>query len=176
MSSLFGEPDDKDRARWDIRRQIENLAVTLFGGRRIKRELRSRGVAPLSIDAVEPLPFIGAAAFYRDVADGQAREEAEKARGDGATWAEIADAAGIADDPEQDRSAAELAYEWVSPRPSMRLDEVNVYWTCGTCGERVKDHGPLGGSHPSDQESGHTEECTRHAADIAAWKTATGWE
>jgi hypothetical protein len=138
--------------------------------------LRSPGVAPLPIDAVEPLPSIRAAVFYRNVADGRAREEAAKARGDGATWAEVAAAAGIVDDPEQDRSAAELAYEWASPRPSMRFDEVNVYWTCGTCGERVKDHGPLGGSHPSDQESGHTEECARHAADIAAWKTATGWE
>jgi hypothetical protein len=172
--SLFGEPDDRDRARWDIRRQIENLAVSLFGGRRIKRELKSPGVAPLPIDAVEPLPFIRAAVLYRNVADGRAREEAAKARGDGATWVEIAAAAGIGDDPERDRGAAELAYEWVSPRPSMRFDEVNVYWTCGTCDQRVKDRGPTAG-HPVDQEEGHAEGCARLAAAVATWEQANNW-
>lgn len=173
--SVFGEPNDKDHARWNIRGQIQNLAVGLFDGRRIKRELRSPGGAPFSFDAVEPLPAIRAAVFYRNVADGQAREEAKTARGDGASWAEIAAAAGIVDDPGQGRSAADLAYEWTSPRPSMRFDEMNVFWTCGTCGERVEDRGPDAG-HPTDQEEGHAEGCARHVADIAAWKTATDWE
>ncbi len=93
-------------------------------------------------------------------------------RGEGTSWREAADLLGI---PwSDDYSRPERAYELVLGRDRATDDTFyrhNVYWRCGSstgCGARITDHGPYNG-HPADNETGHTPDCRRHAAEGEAY-------
>jgi len=101
------------------------------------------------------------------VAGNLARHLAVQARGDGATWAEVAEAAGIQPDGER-WQRAEAAFEWAAGPSSGWSWSASVGWSCGTCAQSVVDRGPYG-SHPDDDESGHTADCTRHQAALTTW-------
>ncbi|MFE3222907.1 hypothetical protein [Nocardia sp. NPDC059228] len=92
---------------------------------------------------------------------------ADKPRGQGSSWAEIATAMTI--DPDEVDDPAIEAFERVAPpdRYRWRADNYTT-WTCVSCGQRVTDRGPYDG-HPVDNESGHAEGCERHQRDICAY-------
>jgi hypothetical protein len=148
MSSLFGEPTDAERERWRIGEQIR------------------RG-------ADDPIEIIRRAVRHQNVARNVAREEADRARGVGVSWAEIAAAAGIKG--EGDYDAGVKAFEWAAPKPADRFDRVWASWTCSTCGGRVIENHPDSGAHPVDREEGHAEGCARFAADVEAYEREAGF-
>jgi len=120
--------------------------------------------------APRPLSAVAAAVRVADMAAGRARELAAKARGDGATWSEVADAAGLQPDP--NRSRAEAAFEWAAGPPPGGWSwswETSVGWDCRACGRWVTDRGPYN-PPPDDNESGHAADCPRHRAAVAAYE------
>ena len=102
-----------------------------------------------------------------------ARDYARHARGEGRTWAQVAEVLGITS-AESDDPAAD-AFLWVAPTPSMPLDTISASWECLACGARVRDVGPYGG-HPDDVEDGHAQGCTRHDDEVRAYLASTGWD
>lgn len=111
-----------------------------------------------------------------NVAMGVSREWVKDARAEGISWMAIGEALGrFIPDPDTSEDPAIHAFEWVAPTPSMRFDSVTVMWRCRSCESLITDHGPYD-PHPEDMESGHVENCARHAADIAAWKIRADWD
>ncbi len=119
-----------------------------------------------------------AARLARDVAAGQLREQALRARGAGHGWDEIADALGLTHDHEGrddegcGQQLGELAWEWLiehrPPPPDGRRGMAgSAVWVCTACRARVRDTGPYA-CHPDDRETGHTPDCPRHRAALAA--------
>lgn len=90
-------------------------------------------------------------------------------RGEGVSWAEIADLLQVGWSEEYAR--VERAYELVAA-PQGKLAGQRVYWHClGPlgCGAHVTDYGPYDG-HPSDCERGHSAACRRLAAETEAYE------
>ncbi|MBC9000477.1 hypothetical protein [Micromonospora aurantiaca (nom. illeg.)] len=118
---------------------------------------------------VRPLTRLEAAVWLRGRADQQVHSAITKARGAGATWAEIGK---VLDLPEQrgDYDLAVAAFEYAL---GYSFSDQNVYYDCGACGQGIKDHGPYD-PHPEDQESGHAETCERLRAAVAAYKRRMG--
>lgn len=130
----------------------------------------------LAIDVPRPANWLQGAAAARRlgyIAEGIARDHARKARGEGRSWSEVADALGITTEEGQDPAIE--AFYWVAPRPSMPYDTITTSWECASCGARVRDVGPFSG-HPDDEQEGHAAGCARHAEDVAAWREASGWD
>ena len=167
---VFGEPTDAERRVWRVRDLIRSLAVEWFGTRETREPIGDTSVTRLVL--ADPLAGLRAAVQVRRVAAAQGPEYALDARGAGRSWAEIASVLGFEglDEPEV------LAFEHVAERGGAAVPRrESVSWRCTTCSARVTDTGPYG-SHPADVESGHTEVCARHRADIAAWSARTGWD
>jgi hypothetical protein len=106
----------------------------------------------------------------------------DRARAHGRTWTELAAALGLTKDAEREGiPAGKAAFCWAT---TGRIDgdyaprawgaEPRRSWRCASCEERVTDRGPFNG-HPDDDETGHAPGCTRHTADVAAWRTRNGW-
>lgn len=109
-------------------------------------------------------------------AENVARDWARDARGAGSSWFDIANALGrMLPTLDEGEDPAIEAFTWVAPKPSMRFDRVVTTWRCESRDKRVSDTGPYE-SHPADNETGHAENCARHATDVAAWKRRTGWD
>ncbi|MGH8883206.1 MAG: hypothetical protein ACRD0P_38665 [Stackebrandtia sp.] len=131
------------------------------------------------ITKARPIPALQAAIKVRDIAAGHIRRAITDVRGGGSSWAELAATLGL--DSDDHRWAAEKAYDYAKgPQPSAeeqerdflalaRWRDARIYWTCGTCDAHVTDHGPYD-PHPEDQEQGHADDCTRHAAAVAAYQ------
>ena len=126
----------------------------------------------------DPLAGVRSALFLRNVAEGQLHEHARAA---GRTWDEIG--AALALPPSEYRPRAEVAFGWLvegrEPEPdSAELPPFrtpSAHWRCGACEQQITDRGPFE-SHPADNETGHATGCTRHHADVAAWRERTGWD
>lgn len=119
---------------------------------------------------IQPLAGLRAALTVARTAQDQAYRFAKELRGEGTTWAQLADLLEI---PwSEDYFQTEKAYELVAgPAPSA-YSSPRVYWTCaGTagCGKYVTDHGPYNGS-PSNNEDGHADGCRRLEAEDAAYQ------
>lgn len=108
-------------------------------------------------------------------AEGIARDWARDARGSGSSWNDVAEALGQMIQVTEGEDRAVEAFAWVAPRPSMRFDRVATTWRCESCDSRVTDRGPYEGN-PVDDETGHGKDCSRHAAEVAAWKKRSGWD
>ncbi|WP_280442684.1 hypothetical protein [Nocardia brasiliensis] len=123
------------------------------------------------------LHAIEGADWLHRIAQGMASEYARKARGQGHTWAEIADAFSV-DRDEVDEPAVE-AFERISPPERWR--DNNTHWTCTSCEQRITDRGPYS-ANPADNETGHGEDCERHQREISAYRrdwdldNDPGWE
>ncbi len=107
-----------------------------------------------------------------DVAAGQLREWALRARGAGRSWDDVGEALELPPALEG-ATRAEAAWEWLvehrPPAPSCESGRSgSAVWTCTTCRERVRDTGPFA-AHPDDRETGHHDDCTRRAAALQAW-------
>jgi hypothetical protein len=87
------------------------------------------------------------------------------AREDGHSWQDIGIALGFSDDPEAGISAAEAAYNYAAgTTPAWR----SFAWVCLQCRATIIDRSPDVG-HPADCEEGHTDDCPRLAAAVAAY-------
>lgn len=95
---------------------------------------------------------------------------AREARGAGTPWSELAGPLGIVADV---GDPAEAAFREVAGEPPAPYDQRSVGWHCTSCGQRMIDHGPYNG-HPADDESGHAASCSRHLAEIAAFRARNG--
>lgn len=167
---VFGKPTEVERRVWRVRDLIRSLAVEWFGTREIREPIGDTSVTrPVLAD---PLAGLRAAVQVRRVAAAQGREYALAARGAGSSWSETGSVLGFEglDEPEV------LAFEHVAERGGRSgVRRESVSWRCTSCAARVTDTGPYC-SHPTDVESGHTDGCARHRADIAAWTARTGWD
>jgi hypothetical protein len=120
----------------------------------------------------EPRPLAGlqAALTVAHLAQDQAYKFAKELRGEGTSWAEIADLLEI---PwSQDYARPERAFELVAGPASTVSYDRYVFWTCGGpdgCGQRITDRGPYNG-YPSDNEDGHADGCRRLAAEREAYE------
>lgn len=176
MSSFDASP--KQQAAGRMREMVRRVAVEAFDAREV--EVPIPGFTVLTDHALtDPLAGVRAALFLRNVAEGQLYDYARAARAAGRSWDEIGDALDL---PEAEyRSRGEEAFVWLvegrEPEPDSPplYRTPSVYWRCSTCGQQVTDRGPFE-SHPSDNESGHAEGCTRHTGDVAAWTERTEGE
>jgi len=135
-------------------------------------EIRERPVWPGSFSKTryaEPLAGIRAAQTVRRSADRVAGDYVRHARVEGIGWREIGGALGLAEDGQRTGyDLAVVAYEQVTGEPDV-FREVSFHYSCPACGQGISDRGPYE-SHPEDNERGHAEDCTRLAADVAAWQ------
>ncbi|GAA4536938.1 hypothetical protein GCM10023175_04520 [Pseudonocardia xishanensis] len=129
---------------------------------------------------VDPLPGVRAARALASAARGLLVEQVRDARAAGRSWDEVGEALelsdGTTDDPRAEAAFAEVV-EGRRAEPTWHSFRTpSTYWRCRSCGELVTDYGPIGSSHPDDQESGHATTCTRHQAALARWRADTGWD
>jgi hypothetical protein len=155
---------------------IEEVAVEQFDGQVVVEPIEGYQILTRR-RLVDPLPGVRAAAVLRDAARRVLVDAVEAARAAGRSWDEIGTALSMPDDGDP---IGEVAFALIvegrepqRPRELFRLPSTS--WRCASCGEPVQDRGPFE-SHPDDNESGHTDDCARHRADMEAWKTRTGWE
>lgn len=164
--SVFGEPTNADRARWDVHAHVEKLARTMYGADTVQRPA-GNGAHFSDVDALAGLQ---AARFIADHARGYARDYARYARGNGASWDDVAGALGYSTDDD----ARELdAFDYVKGTGTYAGDSVG--WRCWTCTGLVNDYGPHAG-HPDDTERGHAPDCARHAAAVGKYRSVHGLE
>jgi hypothetical protein len=99
-------------------------------------------------------------------------------RGEGHSWDAIAAALGLGDDCEDPRPA-QRAFLHVAADVSLATEDphwgrpVSTHWRCASCDQYVTDHGPFD-ADPAANEEGHAPGCSRHAAEIAAYRTEWG--
>lgn len=158
---------------WKARDQIDRIVLTRIreerGDTGISREpwiSRLTGFNYGDVDVpANYLHAIEAADWLQRVAHGMAAEYARKARGQGHSWDEIADAFGI--DRDQVNEPAVEAFERVAP--PQRWRDNNAYWTCRSCDQHISDRGPYE-ANPADSETGHLESCQRHQREISVYQ------
>ncbi len=174
----FGRSPRQDAAA-QVREVVRRVAVEVFGARVVETPIPGfRVLADRRLD--DPLTGVRAALLLRNVAEGQMFEHARAARAGGRSWEEIGEALELPD--YEFDSRAEVAFGWLvegrEPDPettTLPLRTPSAWWRCGACDRPITDHGPYGGSHPDDNETGHAPDCARHRAAIAAWQARTGW-
>ncbi|WP_226367839.1 hypothetical protein [Pseudonocardia sp. ICBG162] len=162
-----------------IRELLRRIAVEAFGS--TETEVPIPGFTVFTDRRLDdPFAGIGAALLMRTVAEGQLYEYARAARAAGRSWDDIGAALDLPSG--EYRPVGEQAFDWLvcgrvpdsEPEGVRSWRTPSAYWRCPSCDGVVTDHGPCG-SHPDDIESGHTDGCARHRADIAAWTARTGW-
>ncbi|QBS43576.1 hypothetical protein [Nocardia sp. CS682] len=116
---------------------------------------------------VDYLHAIEAADWVNRIAHSMTDEYACKARGQGHSWDDIADAFGI--DRDEVSEPAVEAFQRVAPPERYGWGDNNACWTCTSCNQRVTDRGPYEGN-PADNETGHGEDCERHQREISAYR------
>ena len=150
--------DHEFLVRTEARNAIARIVKDAGGEMTDRPVMRSRPDA--TTREPEPLAGIKAAVALERAARRACLEHIRSAREDGKSWAQIADALGLAADPGTGMTRAARAYEYAAPSPDW------FTWTCG-CGQLVRDYGPELG--PDEGEKGHAEGCGRFASAVAAW-------
>jgi hypothetical protein len=158
---------------------VRRAARDVFGASIVETPIEGfRLLTRSSLD--DPRAGIRAALAVQGIAGSLVGEYARDARAAGRSWEDIAEVLGIEDDRDAYCGRGEVVYRFLvegEPLPGgerSRFERSSTYWRCGSCGELVADRGPFG-AHPADNESGHTESCARHAAEIAAYVRDRGW-
>jgi len=156
-----------------VEQLVRQVLVNEHGKDALTRQPISRSI---DIEVDRPADYLAGIAAARRVAnaaEGLMRDYAQRARGAGRSWQDIAPTLPV--DLDDVAGAAAAAFLWVAPSPSMQYDTVTTSWECQSCGERIIDRGPYNG-HPDDDEEGHAEGCARHADDIRNFRAAAGWD
>lgn len=168
-----GVTEYKPDPRHVLETGTESLVFRLMeaeGHRTIQRPISSR--VSITIPTPENYGFgVDAARRVRQRADRLVHEWARKARGTGMSWLDLAEPLGIVRDPDivyDDR--AQRAFEEIAGTPYRPFDPRRVTWDCTDCGGTVTDLGTEGGGGPEEYERGHTDNCERHAIEIAAYR------
>jgi hypothetical protein len=116
----------------------------------------------------DPLPGLRAAVLVRDCAERVITETITRARETGESWTEVGRALGLDDGEREPYDIMTAAYERGAGRSTPRW-QATFSFTCGTCGQRVRDNGPYSAS-PLDCEEGHAEDCARFAEAVRAYR------
>jgi hypothetical protein len=155
---------------------VEELAVERFEGQVVVEPIEGYQILTRR-RLVDPFPGVRAAAVLRDAARRVLVDSVEAARAAGRSWDEIGEALRLPGDGDPVGEVAfALIVEGREPQRPRELFRVpSTSWRCASCGELVQDRGPFE-SHPDDNESGHTDACARHRADVHDWRERTGWE
>ncbi|MBW0101643.1 hypothetical protein [Pseudonocardia sp. KRD291] len=166
--------DHRTRVAHRVRELIITAAVEAFGA--VRDDVPVDGFQVLTRTRLDdPMAAVRAADLMARVAQSQRTEHALDARAAGRSWDEIGAALCVPADGE--RSRGEAVFEWLvegrAPDPTGPGEGLfrtpTTWWRCGSCDQQVADRGPFE-SHPNDNESGHTEDCPRHRAAVAAWR------
>jgi len=116
-----------------------------------------------------PLASLEAAAELEQAAHDLVGEHIRLARQAGRTWYEIADALHLhAVACANKESARDEAFSFALQYRSI-ADQRNIIWTCPACQKKITDHGPW--DELPEQEDGHTPDCSRRTAELAAWRS-----
>jgi len=161
----------------DLRREIERLVFRQLVDEGGRDAVTTKPLEGLSFGVDRPRDYRASMTVLRRlaaVAHALLSDHARRARSDGLSWDEITPAV-LGDEAEEYDDPAVETFRRVAPRPSMRFDDVVATWKCASCEQWVRDTGPYGGC-PADDERGHADSCTRHAADQAAWRQRAGWD
>jgi hypothetical protein len=119
----------------------------------------------LKITGTNAMAGLKAAVALKHAAQKLSLDYVRYAREDGHSWQDIGIALGFSDDLEARISAAVAAYDYAAgTTPAWR----SFAWACLQCRATIIDHGPEAG-HPADCEQGHTDDCPRLAAAVAAY-------
>jgi hypothetical protein len=127
---------------------------------------------------IEPLAGLAASRQLEIAARDHAADYVRAAREAGHSWQDIGNALGLVqggDAQQAGESVAEAAFTYAAGHPdteTARRYGRSVSWRCGSCDEVIIDLGLCNG--PADDERGHTRNCPRLAATIAAWDAE--WE
>jgi hypothetical protein len=155
---------------------MEEVAVEQFDGQVVVEPIEGYQILTRR-RLVDPLTGVRAAAALRDAARRVLIDMVDAARAAGRSWGDVGEALGLSDDGDP---VGEVAFAFIvegrePQRPRELFRVLSTSWRCAFCGELVQDRGPFE-SHPDDNESGHTDACARHRADVQAWQTRTGWD
>jgi hypothetical protein len=166
MTKTTGQPAvDLDQVRGIVDRAVK---AAVPASEMVERRIRPE--SEYSWPEPRPLAGVRAALAVARMAQDQAYKFAKALRGEGSSWATIADLLEIPWSEEYARQ--ERAYELVAGVAPGTFSDARVYWTCagrGGCGQYVTDHGPYNG-YPVDNERGHADGCRRLAAENAAYE------
>lgn len=161
-----------------IQELVRRIAVEVFGTTEIEVPIPGFTIfTDRKLD--DPLAGLRAAVLMRGVAEAQLYDYARTARAAGRSWDEIGAVLGL---PTGDAPLGDVAFDWLvcgrAPDPDSEgvrsFRTPSAYWRCITCDAQVTDDGPFE-SHPGDNETGHTDTCARHRAEVTAWAQRTGW-
>jgi hypothetical protein len=163
-----------DRLRWDVERAILSHVRAVHGDLAVAAKPISPRWTSTHLQPVDYRHGIEAAKLAAAYARREMLRFAAKARGEGLAWADLAAPLGINTHPDAwAKSPAEAAFELVAGHDEHSYARPSVLWDCVSCGAKVTDRGPYNG-RADDDETGHTLDCRRHTAELAAWTTQYG--
>lgn len=167
-----------DDPEYALSRGVERTVFALLTAEKGSDALTQREISPgrIALTHTQPTDYAAGVAAARQVeyrARRMAHDYARKARGQGVSWRDLAEPLGVRVEPDSYEDPAVAAFEMIAPQSSMRFDARHVYWRCTACGAEIDDKGPYNG-HPTDDETGHAEDCARLAVEIAAYRQQQG--
>jgi hypothetical protein len=171
-------PDERTKQFAAIRDHARQAVAGLARCRGAEFTTRPSRDSGLTARDLEPLTGARAARDIELGARHAARDYIRQAREAGHSWDQIGQALGVAANADADQtglSVAEAAYTYAAGSPytdtAVRYGR-SFAWRCRSCDQAISDRGLIAG--PADAELGHTDNCPRLAAAIAAWDA--GWE
>jgi hypothetical protein len=155
-------------ARDKIGRAARDMVLHLTGDPRARVELSSPAQLTADLAAEHPLASLEAAAELEQAAHDLVSEHIRLARQAGRTWYQIADALHLhAVACANKESARDKAFSFALQYRSI-ADQRDIIWICPACQQKITDHGPW--DELPEQEDGHTPDCPRRIAELAAWQ------
>ena len=144
------------------------MVLRLSGDPRIRIELPPPAEHTSDLAAQHPLASLEAAAELEQAAHDLVAEHIRLARQADCTWYQIADALHLhAVASANEESAPDEAFSSALRYRSI-ADQRNIIWTCPACHQKITDHGSW--DELPKQEDGHTADCPRRTAELAAWQ------
>lgn len=154
-----------------VQELVLSAAVEVFGAQRSEEPIEGFRILTRTV-LDDPTAAVQAAGLVAAIAARKRIEFAEQGRAAGLSWDEIGEALDVSEDGARGRG--ESTFEWLiegrapePPGPEGLYGVPMTWWRCGTCDAQISDRGPFE-SHPDDNETGHTPDCTRHQAALTA--------
>lgn len=170
MTTQHDPREERRAARNLARRALLDLARITGAQTTARPAFRGPHTA---VPDVEPLAGLAASRALELAARDHGADYVRAAREAGHSWQDIGNALGLdpGDEARQaSESVAEAAFTYAAGHPDTEMARRygrSVAWTCGSCDQVIFDHGLCDG--PAEDERGHTGNCPRLAATIAAW-------
>lgn len=162
MSSIFGHDSDPGAtARQFVRRAVHDIVRDTDGPDAFTTRPIFPGASSTE-SAPDPAAAFKAARIVRDAAENAVRRYVAEMREGGRSWDEIGELLPI----ENGDVAAAEAFEQFADGDAF---DRRFFWRCLSCEQTISDRGPYNG-HPVDCETGHAEDCARHAAEVEQYE------